>query len=88
MKDGTAGAAGADMSAAAAWSSAAALQPTAGYYGYDHPTLAAYGYVINFRYITRRAGAEIEISFCQKRFEDLCNTLLTSFFPQIVMQEI
>ena len=43
MKDGTAGAAGADMSAAAAWSSAAALQPTAGYYGYDHPTLAAYG---------------------------------------------
>ena len=56
MKDGTAGAAGADMSAAAAWSSAAALQPTAGYYGYDHPTLAAYGYVINFRYITRRAG--------------------------------
>ena len=53
MKDGTAGAAGADMSAAAAWSSAAALQPTAGYYGYDHPTLAAYGYVIKFRCITR-----------------------------------
>ena len=43
MKDGGAGAAGADMSAAAAWQSAAALQPTAGYYGYDHPTLAAYG---------------------------------------------
>ena len=43
MKDGSAGATGADMSAAAAWSSAAALQPTAGYYGYDHPTLAAYG---------------------------------------------
>jgi hypothetical protein len=43
MKEGTAGASQADMSAAAAWSSAAALQPTAGYYGYDHPTLAAYG---------------------------------------------
>ena len=48
MKDGAAGPAGAagaaDMSAAAAWSSAAALQPTAaGYYSYDHPTLAAYG---------------------------------------------
>ena len=42
MKDGTAGATGADMSATEAWSSAAALQPTAGYYGYDHPTLAAY----------------------------------------------
>ena len=37
MKDGTTGA---DM---AAWSSAAALPPTAGYYSYDHPTLAAYG---------------------------------------------
>jgi len=37
MKDG---ASGAEM---AAWSSAAALQPTAGYYSYDHPTLAAYG---------------------------------------------
>ena len=36
MKDG---ASGAEM---AAWSSAA-LQPTAGYYSYDHPTLAAYG---------------------------------------------
>ena len=55
MKDGTAGAAGADMSAAAAWSSAAALQPTAGYYGYDHPTLAAYGYVIYFDYTTKNA---------------------------------
>ncbi len=37
MKDG---ATGAEM---AAWSSAAALPPTAGYYSYDHPTLAAYG---------------------------------------------
>ena len=55
MKDGTAGAAGADMSAAAAWSSAAALQPTAGYYGYDHPTLAAYGYVIYLDYTTKNA---------------------------------
>ena len=36
-----AGAGAADM---AAWSAAgAALPPTAGYYGYDHPTLAAYG---------------------------------------------
>ena len=40
MKDGSSGAAGANMSAAAAWST---LQPTAGYYGYDHPTLPAYG---------------------------------------------
>ena len=38
MKDGGGGT---DMSA---WGSAA-LPPTAGYYSYDHPTLAAYGYV-------------------------------------------
>ena len=37
MKDGAGGTP--DMSA---WSSAA-LAPTAGYYSYDHPTLAAYG---------------------------------------------
>ena len=39
MKDGSSGDAGANMSAAAAWST---LQQ-AGYYGYDHPTLPAYG---------------------------------------------
>ena len=60
MKDGTAGAAGADMSAAAAWSSAAALQPTAGYYGYDHPTLAAYGYGGGYDLASRRKNAKRE----------------------------
>jgi hypothetical protein len=39
---GAPGAGGAaDM--AAGWPGAAALPPTAGYYSYDHPTLAAYG---------------------------------------------
>jgi len=37
------GAPGAGGDMAAAWPGAAALPPTAGYYSYDHPTLAAYG---------------------------------------------
>jgi hypothetical protein len=48
------------MSAAAAWSSAAALQPTAGYYGYDHPTLAAYGYGGGYDLASRRKNATRE----------------------------
>ena len=47
MKDGGGGT---DMGA---WGSAA-LPPTAGYYSYDHPTLAAYGYVSLSRDSTRQ----------------------------------
>jgi len=53
MKDG---AGGADMSA---WSSAA-LPPTAGYYSYDHPTLAAYGYGGGYDLAARRKNATRE----------------------------
>merc|ERR1719232_120364 len=53
MKDGGGGT---DMGA---WGSAA-LPPTAGYYGYDHPTLAAYGYVGGYDLASRRKNATRE----------------------------
>merc|ERR1719228_1148368 len=42
-----------------AWSSAA-LPPTAGYYSYDHPTLAAYGYGGGYDLASRRKNATRE----------------------------
>ncbi|TRY61241.1 hypothetical protein TCAL_16276, partial [Tigriopus californicus] len=43
----------------AAWS-ASALPPTAGYYSYDHPTLAAYGYGGGYDLAARRKNATRE----------------------------
>merc|ERR1712013_444116 len=42
-----------------AWGSAA-LPPTAGYYSYDHPTLAAYGYGGGYDLASRRKNATRE----------------------------
>merc|ERR1719474_2456744 len=53
MKDGGGGT---DMGA---WGSAA-LPPTAGYYSYDHPTLAAYGYGGGYDLAARRKNATRE----------------------------
>lgn len=58
---GTLGNPGATGTAAdmAAWS-ASALPPTAGYYSYDHPTLAAYGYGGGYDLAARRKNATRE----------------------------
>jgi len=60
IKDGAAGAPGAaEMNAA--WPSAAtALQPTGYYTGYDHPSLAAYGYGTGYDLASRRKNATRE----------------------------
>merc|ERR1719336_2224319 len=60
IKDGASAAPGAAEMGAAWPSAATALQPTGYYAGYDHPTLAAYGYGGGFDLASRRKNATRE----------------------------